>query len=477
MEPPNKIQKKLTKAQILADAITTKLCAKIDSGVYQYGGVCLTFEFDKEFKNLKKEHVIKIINHLQQSAIITTLIIFHLNNDDIKYLLTQLITNVSVNNLIFDNLDFNTQNYFDEFKTLLSIPNKITNLSIKKIIDDQNQNFPLLQFINAIQSSHLVKLELQLNNLTFAQHIEIIKVLPQSLKILYVSFENEKQIFSTMKLDICNQLVLEFANQIQKTNLEALNINYHLFSFLQSCIIVHKLPKTLKKFTYGIRNNNFMKKNLFKEMSKFSDLIYNNFNLTEVNINFGYEGNPEHLLIPYYNLNEIFVSNNALYNKIIKTVNLLKLTISTVSELLVKRNQTIPLNNENILTMILCVNTVNKQKEKSTQFSYLPIEILNLVNTFVYHKSIADIKDQKLAILYHKCDTTRSFGLSHHKKMYDDMNEFANRLVKRKLLERAAEQRNLSIVNYNQGLAQVQENYISSLNRIHIIKTIFKKRY
>jgi hypothetical protein len=484
MEPPNKLQKKQTKVQILADEITTRFCDQIDSGVYSYGGVYTTFEFASELKKLKNVNIIKIINHVQKSQTINNLVISYsyLNNDCIKYLFAQLITNISVNSLIliFNNINFDFQNYFDEFKTLLSIPNKITSLSLKKSNydnDTEYEDFPVVQLIDIIQSSNLVNLELELNNLTLCKHIEILKVLPKSLKVLKISLLNEKRNFVVNKTDISNELVLEFANAIQKTNLESITINFHLFTFLQSCIIANKLPKTLTTFIYSIRNNNFAVKDLYKDMRNFSELIYNNFNLTTCHIDYGYEYSPESQLIPYYNLEQIFINNNPLYNKIHNLIKFHKLVIQKRSLLSTSRNRVIPFDRESILNMVLSVNKVNKEDTNSTQFSYLPIEILNLVNTFVYHKSISEIKKKELITLYDHYQRTRNHSLEVQKKRYDESNECADKLVKRKLFERATELRNSATETYNSKLQQIQEIYNNGVRYLNEIDSIFKGSY
>ena len=484
MEPPNKLQKKQTKVQILADEITTRFCDQIDSGVYSYGGVYTTFEFASELKKLKNVNIIKIINHVQKSQTINNLFISssYLNNECIKYLFTQLISNISINNLVFNNINFENQNYFDEFTTLLSIPNKITELTLKKPNYDtdndiEDSDFQVVQLIHVIQSSNLVNLELELNNLTLGQHIEILKVLPKSLKALKISLLNEKNNFALNRTDISNELVLEFANAIKKTNLESITINYHLFTFLQSCIIANKLPKTLTTFIYSIRNNNFAVKDLFKDMLNFSELIYNNFNLTNCHIDYGYEYPPESQLIPYYNLEQIFVNNNPLYNKISDLIKFHKLFIQKRSLLSTSRNREIPFNRESILNMVLSVNKVNKEDTNSPQFSYLPIEILNLVNTFVYHKSISDIKKKDLIKLYDHYVMTRDHSLAVQKKSYDESNECADKLVKRKLFERATDLRNSATETYNSKLEQIQERYNNGVRYLNEIDSIFKGAY
>jgi hypothetical protein len=127
--------------------------------------------------------------------------------------------------------------------------------------------------------------------------------------------------------------------------------------------------------------------------------------------------------------------------------------------------------------MVLSVNKVNKQDTNSTQFSYLPIEILNLVNTFVYHKSMSDIKKNELFKLHNSAEIIRHNSLAIEKQRYDETNEFANRLVKRKLVERATELRNRATQSYNNQLQKTQEIYNQDMLYINRIKTIFKGTY
>ncbi len=495
MDPPNKRQKKSdsleengeldnfkkpTKIQIKLDEITNSICKTIDNKQPNRFAVDRSFGFSYHFIKLRMENIIKVINHLVKNTIIDKLTIFKtfINNDSIKYLLSKLLTNESVKNLEFLQINFDNINYFNELRTLFSIPNKITGFEIGNLVyDNQNRSHIIFQLQQLIQHSFLINLKLNSNNFTLNEMIEIIKILPTTLKRLDITLEYETNNFSLNKIEINDDLVLEFANAIENTKLEALIISYHLFNFTQSCVIVNKLPKTLKIFDYSIRNNNYANKESLKNMQQLSTLIYNNFNLIKINIDYGRHFVLPNQLIPHHNLAHLFNNNKLAYDRIMNLINFYKLFIQTRNEILEKRNCLIPLDKESVFNMILCANKFNKQQNAQqntySKLPYLPIEVLDVVSNFVFDKSILDIKNKMMSQM--KAD----FKISHQRQLdmtrenYNESIQFADRLVKRKLLDRATTERNQAIIKYNNEHQKLIDEYNMFLHKVKQIETIF----
>ncbi len=474
---------KQTKIQIKLNEIADKMCNLIDNKAPNIFNNTCEYILDYQFEKLRIEQIVRVVNHIEKNTVITKLHFISINiinNDGFKYLFTKLLTNNSINSLEFANINFDNINYFDQLQILLSIPNKIQSLVIHNALYhiDVHQYF-INQLTKIIQTSFLNKLQLKRNNFTFSEMIEIIKVLPKTVVFLDITLEYETHNFVQNKIDPDDQLVLEFANALRNTNLTTLNISYHLFNFAQSCIIVQNLPKTLKTFRYSIRNNNYAIKNLFQNMQTFSNLLYKNLYLLNVDVYyraiFIEDQESQDELIVNNNLTHL-INNRPLYNTIISRVNFNKLLIHIRNNVLKFRNLYLPLDKSSIFTMILCMNRINKYTN-NWSFLHLPEEILSMVLNFIFDKSVLVAKNK----VYDSCCDHFQKNHKNSKDLAESefarSMEFAERLVKRKLCERAETERNAATLNYQTRLNELRLKEEVFREKINYIKIIYKKTY
>ena len=500
MDPPNKrqktsdesdsneqqlVEKQPTKISIELNAITTRICKSIIENNYSSYHSKGTFILGHELKKLRMENIIKIINTIAENTNVKELWISNqiLNVFQINYILEKLLSNTSVKSLQFIHTSLNID-YFNNLETLISIPNKIEFLAIDNLKhnndnndnnDNNENNQPFInELIKIITKSSLIKISLKNNNFSLSQMIRIIQALPKTLKHLEITLEAEKNYLITQNIEIDSQLVLDFANAIQNTNIEVLNIQYHLFNFTQSCLIVEKLPQTLKKLTYIMNNNNYSNRESLQSMQPFSNLLYRNYSLTNINI---YDNDYLRFTqaFPNNNLGHLLPQQKAVYDKVINFVNCNKMYIKTRNQVLVKRNLSFPVNKEAMINWILSTNKANAQY--NTQFSYLPTEVLNIVYDFMNSKTVYDIKNEIYIDFIKKAKEIHEITLKNITESRDESVAFADRLAKRKLMERSITERNNATAKYNEGIQQLTEVHHKFLQEKNYLVMILKKSH
>ena len=462
-------QKRPTKISIALNAITERICNSIiNNTYYSYNSKRRTFTLGHQLIKLRMENIIKIIDTIAENTNVNELWISNqiLNVFQINYILEKLLVNTSVKSLKFMYPDLNID-YFDNLETLISIPNKIEFIVIDNLNhnNENNQHF-INELIKIITKSSLIKISLKNNNFSLSQMIRIIQALPKTLKKLEITLEAEQNYLKTHNTEIDNELVLNFANALQNTNIEVLNIQYHLFNFTQSCLIVQKLPQTLKKITYIIHNNNYSNRESLLNMKTFSNLLYSNYNLTDIDVNDYFVVQ----LFPNNNLGQLLQQQKAIYDKLMNFVNYNKMYIQKRNEVLVKRNMSFPVNKEAIFNLNLSTNKANAQYNK--QFSYLPIEVLNIVYDFMNSKTVYTIKLEMYTGFIKRVKERQELLLKSITEARDESFAFADRLAKRKLMVRSISERNNATVQYNEGIQNLHQNhntYMLEKNHLSLI--------
>jgi hypothetical protein len=444
MEPSNKIIK-LSKNSIKLEEVTTNLCNLI------HNNEITSLILEKKKYKFTLQHFIRILNEIEKNTSLQTLEIFFkfININELKHILTKLVNNANINQLIFYEPNFNEKkNCLKELFDLFSTA-KITKFTLSNYQYDIELNPTFINdFKNAIKLSSLTELKLWFNNFQITDIIQIIEALPSTIKNFTLSFNDNLNI---VQHTIEDTIITNFTNAIYNSQIETLSISKNIFTCQQFIMIIEKLPLTIKDFQFDLYDNNYGIDSIYYDMKNLAQVIYNNQKLISISCNYkvGWGFN---------NLPNLYHTDNNQYELIIQHISKFKLNIDIRSKIVVQRNLRQQFNKQIITNLLLCAY---KQ-----QFSYLPNEILTIVCSFINCKNLFDIKNNIKKKFYEDFHKEYNTHIEFIKFRYDEQIKFVEKLNKRKQFERATELRNTAINLYNYEAQNIYQSKVSFLNKL-----------
>lgn len=360
---------------------------------------------DKTKWKFRHHHFIKIFDEVEKNTSIDTLDIYFksLNSNDLKYMLNKLTKNTNVKNLELSDAIFNEKrNSFEELGHLLSIPNKIKNLTLSFYEYNQELSPTFIEkFKNILKKSNIVGISLWYNNFDISDITQIIKSFPPTLRKFTIAFTNNNNNNNNI---IEESLLLNFINCLQKTSITHLFIENNVFTYPQFAMIVKQFPTTLINFKCIIYDNNYTRESIYSDMDNLAMSIYNNQNLQKIYCNYqiGWQFN---------NLSEQYALSITEYDIIMDKIEKCKENINLRSKIVEQRNQLQIKNKQGVMSLILSMN-----RNKTV---FLPNEILDSVYTFIIAKNVSEIKNEIKTSFYMKFHNEYQTRINEMEKIYN----------------------------------------------------------
>ena len=413
---------------------------------------------DKTNWKFRHHHFIQIFDEVEKNTSIDTLDINFksLNTNDLKYMLNKLIKNTNIKNLELLDAIFNEKrNCLEELGHLLSIPNKIKNLTLSFYEYNQELSPTFIgNFKNILQKSNIVGISLWYNNFDISDITQIIKSFPPTLRNFTLSFNNNNNNNNNI---IEESLLLNFINCLQKTSITYLFIQNNVFTYSQFSMIVKQFPTTLIDFKCIIYDNNYTRESIYSDMDNFAIVIYNNQTLQKIDCQF----QPGSQVFDNFSTNE--------YNIITEKIEKCKENIKIRSKIVENRNQLQIKNKEGIMSLVLSMN-----RNKTV---FLPNEILDSVYTFIIAKNLCDIKNEIKTSFYMKFHNEYQTQIKQIQNVYNQGILLAEQYITSNTSndEMYYNTHNRTIHNYNTSCQKLREEKQVFMKKFKIYTEILDK--